>query len=206
MNQEKLEATNHVGQVSGSETKALSQQVFGDPIEFLRVLRNDFKQIAQSDPKSLSKNDLIVYSQQGSDEKGRLAAHIAAHHFDELLHMPALSALPVGQNILPSELDLDIKMAQGNVNGLIVKRVLSDGTIAAMMAGCTVGAGALSVGFGLEMPLVGVIGGLTTLATGAATGMIGKRAVHDPSEIRTKSDEDRKILRSWPEINGGKHS
>jgi hypothetical protein len=94
----------------------LSQSAFSNPQDFLQVLKKDFAQIAKSDPDKISKDDLVQYSEHGADPQGRLAAAIAAAHYDQFQAMSP--DLWKGKGITKKKLDDDLQLVSGDTQKL----------------------------------------------------------------------------------------
>jgi hypothetical protein len=197
---------------SASADATLSAYVFSNPQEFLQTLKNDFHKFGVSErarldspgdaivgPDAITENDLIVYAHSGVDPKDRAAAQIAADHFDQLRRMSGSTALSITED----DLDLDMRLLQGQTRKEIAEDVLGHGACAAVSAitAAIAGSGAVLLS---ESPPAALGFGALTLLMGSSAGLFATMAFQDPGRITDLAKHDQQTLYSWKEINGSK--
>jgi hypothetical protein len=180
--------------------QALSNQIFANPVDFLSTLKNDFKQISGGDD-AITKSQLEIYSEQGSDPKGRAAAALAAKNFDSLTHLGITedTVLSGRGAIEKGDLDTDIAYAQGNLSSIkgndIEQDVITGGSSAVVGA-----VGLVATALALESP-VSVPGAIAmgsfTFSLGAAAAASVYGAFTASGRIDTASQRVQSEIGSW---------
>jgi len=195
---------------SSDAATTLSQAAFANPLEFLQVLQKDYSKIA-SHGGDMSKNDLILYAQQGDDAEGRRAAKVAVEHFDTLMSMTVDNHSDDNGNkpaqvISRYDLKQDISYEKGTVLSLapeIVVKELADASMTAIGAGFTL--------VGAELTMVSAVACPPVLAiavpvTVGSAGIMGYSAYHFATDAFTtaaSAKHRQQEFASWSEINRG---
>src|ERR1700679_2565731 len=164
---------------SGNESKAndsLSKAMFENPVGFLSVLRARFSSIASLPGEEMTKNDLLIYSQNATnDPKGKAAAEIALSHFDQLtaltqegrdLRLEKADGAPLYASIDARDLQTDLDLYQNKVQSMVVWDEIFSGTVAAITTAATAGLGTLTVA-SIECPPVSAAFAVATAISGA---------------------------------------
>jgi hypothetical protein len=198
---------------SSGAASTLSQAAFANPLEFLEVLKKDYSKIASSGG-DMTKNDLILYAQQGDDEAGRNAAKIAVDHFDTLMSMTAESHSndDGGNNpkvITASDLNQDIAYEKGTALSLAPEIALNE-------LGDAFATASLALGTFVSVELAGISvvacpPALVITAPLAASvlGLTGYSAYHlatDGFTTVANAQQRQQVFAGWREINSGQVS
>jgi hypothetical protein len=187
----------------------LSSNAFSNPQEFLKVLQRDADKINPTG--SISRSDLITYSQVGSDAQGRIAAEIAAKHFDDF---SAMSNYPNGASpernesnqitVSKDDLKTDLELSQGQTHRIIAKAELEDAAETALGVGFILSVGGLGAVSSVSDPPFFIPFTIAAVTAGIGlTAPPAHRLMQDSALIKEYATADQHKLGSWPEINGG---
>ena len=172
----------------------VSQVVFSNPQEFLQVIKADFARIEKAGAKQITKDDLQLYSQNGSDVKGRAAAAIAVKHYEQLQGIAHGSA--AGSPIAEGDIDRDIDYVTGNIAPIIsaerkpATKIAEDGVSLAVLC--------LSTARRTEsIPYLPVA--LTVVAGGAliVDGFMVRNLIKQKGWTQKVAEENKNMVKSW---------
>jgi hypothetical protein len=133
-----------------SASSDLSSHVFSNPDAFIQTLREDFKQISHNSD-TLSRSDLQLYAEHGTDPRGKVAAQIAQEHYDELQSMMTKATWYPADNqtvgITDQDLKLDQQLMNSDASGIVHKDTDARTFEMGLQGMFTVGCGALAAVF-----------------------------------------------------------
>jgi len=199
-----------------SESNNSSQQGFAHPLDFLRILHDDYEKFASPQTGLITKDGVAAASANtGLNARDRLAAEIAYNHFDpmvDLAKMPDVNGgnandnqfhgKPVSATISKDNLELDMDLYNGNIDGKITWQQVKGSFGSAFLATMDAALGGLTAASIEFPPLAAGFAFGTALAT-SALGIELYNTVKAPQRIRDLAEKDQKLLRSWSEINLG---
>jgi hypothetical protein len=197
-NEEALDGSRN--EVSLPQKGYLSQQVFSNPQDFLKTLRDDFPKLSYGNDV-ITKQALQEYIAHGEDPKTKAAALIASDHFNTLAKI----------NDWDSGITMDnLDFAQSEINNSMSKYI-SDNKIAGltlsglpMVVGTGYGAGVLRESLtqaeeGRPVPAIACgLAGIGILAGGWGIGtMLGKAAYDENRRLHEGVRRDVIMLNQW---------
>jgi hypothetical protein len=182
----------------------LSQHVFADPRDFLKIIQDNFKEMSHGH-NAISEDDLKADMTMGSTEQIRAAATIAEQHFSDLDRISDVQRDNSGIN------KDDISFATDMNNHTIAGRALNQGLLDAVdaVSGFVAGAAATMAGFdeaatGLTLSgaaSAGVLLPAMWIGSGAlAVGMGGFAAYEGAtvySRMNKQANADAAKFKSW---------
>jgi len=210
--------TPEVGAVTAPNPANLSEQMFGNPKEFLSILKQDFYHIPTAVSGEMTKDDLAKYLQTpGGDAKDKAAAQIALTNFDEIRSLsaiPSKAGTPGYGNVhylndrqidalTTGDLQIAMDMNDGKTLGYKIGHEAASISMAATDALMTVGLGFATAMVAPIPPTwwLTALAGIGTVEVGALTYLQARSAFRMPSQIDAVSRQDQKLLSSWDAFN-----
>jgi hypothetical protein len=201
-----LSGLEHLKLVSAKDVPALelqepeslstqvSQTVFSNPKEFLQVLKDDFNSIAKSGASEFTKDDLQLYSEHGTDEKGRAAAAIAVKHYDQLQRIASGSAS--ANPIKKDDLDEDIKYVTGDIDSIVSRNRSKDTKLA--LTATAIGQYCARTALKTEkIPALSIGLGVVSLGAIVLDGFLATDIVKQKARTQKVAEENKNMVKSW---------
>lgn len=203
---ERPDAPHSTDTESTAKPGQLSDAVFSNPIEFLTVLRDNYSRIVGPSEDSISKNDLLLCSENSSDQRLAAAAKIAYDHYDDLNAMPSDVNIQLGGNksntkgISRDDLTTDLDLASGHLSSETLTQALRFSAISMVLgppAAFTLACAAVSV------PEVAMVAIYSAVATPFVGGLYfeAKNELFTHDDIKADSKRAQETLAGWKEIN-----